>query len=210
MAEENDITKSALSAAGMAMSSMESGHYLENTKVMKRILLLADLSSVYGRKLLQGIVQYSKEHGPWTFFHMPLYYCELYGDAAVVQWAKKWKADAVIAHLATANIDELRKLEIPAIIHDYKESTNKIYNMTGEYFKTGEMAAKFFLNRGFKNFAFYGSEDRIWSRGRAHGFRSCIEAQGYSLLTLNSYYFISLHVVYAKIKILWMIPEEIF
>ena len=153
---------------------------------MKRILLLTDLSGGYHRKLMQGIVQYSKEHGPWVFFHMPLYYCELYGDAGVVQWAKKWEADAVIAQLENVDVDKLRELEIPVIIQDYKDQANNIYNMTGEYFKTGEMAADFFLKRGFTHFAYYGSNDMIWSRERADGFRSCIEAQGYTVSTLNS------------------------
>ncbi len=153
---------------------------------MKKILLLTDFSSGYSRSLLRGIVQYSKEHGPWVFYRMPLYYRELHGDDGVVQWAKKWKADAVIAQLENVDIDKLNKLKIPIIIQNYKERTDKICNITGDYFKTGEMAAEFFLNKGFSNFAYYGSKDMIWSRERADGFRSRIEAQGYSLSTLNN------------------------
>jgi len=153
---------------------------------MKKILLLTDFSSGYSRSLLQGIVKYSKEHGPWVFYRMPLYYRELYGDGGVVQWAKKWKADAVIAQLENVDVDKLSKLKIPIIIQNYKERADKVYNITGDYFKTGEMAADFFLNRGFANFAFYGSEDMIWSRERADGFRTRIEAHGFSLSTLNN------------------------
>ena len=151
----------------------------------KKVLLLTD-SSGYSRRLLQGIVQYSKEHGPWVFFHMPLYYCEMYGDVGVVQWAKKWEADAVIAQLENVDVDQLRELKIPVIIHDFKEQAKNIYNMTGDYFKTGEIAADFFLKRGFTNFAYYGSNDMVWSRERANGFRSSIEAQGYFLSVLNN------------------------
>ena len=61
---------------------------------MKKILLLTDFSSGYSRSLLRGIVRYSKEHEPWIFFRMPQY-----GDEGVVNWAKKWKADAIIAQL---------------------------------------------------------------------------------------------------------------
>ena len=153
---------------------------------MKRVLLLTDFSSGYSRNLLQGIVQYSKEHGPWVFYRMPLYYRELYGDDGVVQWAKKWKADAVIAQLENVDVNKLSKLKIPIIIQNYKERADKVYNITGDYFKTGEMAAEFFLSRGFSNFAYYGSKDMIWSRERADGFRSRIEARGYSLSTLNN------------------------
>ena len=66
---------------------------------MKKILLLTDFSSGYSRSLLRGIVRYSKEHEPWIFFRMLQYYRELYGDEGVVNWTKKWKADAIIAQL---------------------------------------------------------------------------------------------------------------
>jgi LacI family transcriptional regulator len=88
--------------------------------------------------------------------------------------------------LENVDVDKLKKLKIPIIIQDYKGRMNKIYNMTGDYFKTGEMAAEFFLKRGFTNFAYYGSNDMVWSRGRADGFRSRIEALGYSLSILNN------------------------
>ena len=34
---------------------------------MIKILLLIDYSSEFDRKLLRGLVQYSKENGPWLF-----------------------------------------------------------------------------------------------------------------------------------------------
>lgn len=153
---------------------------------MKKILLLTDYSSGYSRSLLQGIVRYSKEHGPWVFYRMPLYYRELYGDNGVVQWANKWKADAVIAQLENIDIEELNKLRVPIIIQNYRERTDKICNITGDYFKTGEMAADFFLDRGFSNFAYYGFKDTVWSRERADGYRNRIEERGYTLSMLNN------------------------
>jgi LacI family transcriptional regulator len=47
------------------------------------------------------------------------------------------------------------------------------------------MAADFFLNRGFQNFAYYGFRDMIWSRERAEGFKSRTEKHGYTVSTLN-------------------------
>jgi len=153
---------------------------------MKKILLLTDFSSDYSRNLLKGIVRYSNEHGPWVFYRMPQYYRELYGDDGVVRWAKEWKADAIIAQLENVDTDKLHELKIPVIIQNYKERANKICNITGDYFGTGEMAATFFLNRGFSNFAYYGFKDMIWSRERADGFRSGVEAFGYNLSVLNN------------------------
>ncbi|MDR1098075.1 MAG: DNA-binding transcriptional regulator [Tannerella sp.] len=153
---------------------------------MKKILLLTDFSSGYSRSLLRGIVRYSKEHGPWAFYRMPLFYRELYGDDGVIKWATEWKADAVIAQLEHVDLDKLNRLKIPVIIQNYKERADKVCNITGDYFKTGEMAANFFLSRGFLNFAYYGYKEMIWSRERADGYRSRIEDCGYALSMLNN------------------------
>ena len=153
---------------------------------MKKILLLTDFSEGYGRNLLKGIVRYSNEHGPWMFYRMPRYYRELYGDERVVNWAKDWKADAIIAQLESIDLDKINELKIPVIIQNYKERANNICNITGDYRSTGEMAATFFLNRGFSNFAYYGFKDMLWSRERAEGFRSKIEEHGYPISMLNN------------------------
>ena len=72
--------------------------------------------------LLRDIVKYSKEHGPWIFYRMPLYYRELYGEDGVVRWAKKWKVDAIIAQLKDVDVEKLNKLNIPIIIQNYKDA----------------------------------------------------------------------------------------
>ena len=153
---------------------------------MAKILLLTDFSSGYSRNLLKGIVRYSKEVGNWSFQRMPLYYRMLYGENGVVEWAKKWQADAIIAQLSDVNIELLNDLNIPIIVQNYRDRNKAVSNLTGDYFNTGVMAAKFFLNRGYRNFAFYGFKGAIWSRERADGYSHEIEKQGYKLAVLEN------------------------
>ena len=153
---------------------------------MENILLLTDFSSGYSRNLLKGIVRYSKEVGNWSFQRMPLYYRMLYGENGVVEWAKKWQADAIIAQLSDVNIELLNDLNIPIIVQNYRDRNKAVSNLTGDYFNTGVMAAKFFLNRGYRNFAFYGFKGAIWSRERADGYSHEIEKQGYKLAVLEN------------------------
>ena len=153
---------------------------------MAKILLLTDFSSGYSRNLLKGIVRYSKEVGNWSFQRMPLYYRMLYGENGVVEWAKKWQADAIIAQLTDVNIELLNDLNIPIILQNYRDRNKAVSNLTGDYFNTGVMAAKFFLNRGYRNFAFYGFKGAIWSRERADGYSHEIEKQGYKLAILEN------------------------
>jgi len=48
-----------------------------------------------------------------------LYYRMLYGENGVVEWAKKWQADAIIAQLSDVNIELLNDLNIPIINMSY-------------------------------------------------------------------------------------------
>ena len=152
---------------------------------MRKILLLTDFSSGYSRSLLKGIVKYSKEFGPWTFYRMPLYYRELHGDEGVVKWAKEWGADAIIAQLTDVDLNILHQLNIPIIVQNYKTRHPAVSNLTGDYFGTGKMAAEFFLQKGYRNFAYYGFMDTVWMRERGNGFRSLILEKGYDVCFFN-------------------------
>lgn len=153
---------------------------------MIKILLLTDFSSGYSRNLLKGVVEYSKEFGPWIFYRMPIYYRELYGDEGVVSWAKKWKADAIIAQLNDINMEVLHKLNIPIIVQNYKHRYKNISNLTGDYIQTGEMAAEYFLKKGFKDFAYYSFPDTVWMRERGEGFKQTVLDNGGNIYMFGS------------------------
>ena len=145
---------------------------------MLKILILIDYSSEFSRRLLRGLIQYSKEHGPWIFYRLPSYYKTLYGKEGIVEWAKEWEADAIVARWDHEGTNLLKSLNIPILLQNYKERSPYFSNLTGDYFGTGEMAAQFFIKRRYRNFAFYGNKGVVWSRERAEGFRSQIEKIG--------------------------------
>jgi LacI family transcriptional regulator len=151
---------------------------------MAKILLLIDFSSEFSRGILKGLIRYSKDHGPWIFYRLPSYYKTLYGEKGVIQWAKEWKADAIIARWDEEGTHLLTSLNIPIILQNYKSRSDYFSNLTGDYIGTGEMAAQFFIKRRYRNFAFYGNKGVIWSQERAKGFRKEIEK-----IEGNYYYF---------------------
>ena len=151
---------------------------------MKRILILIDYSSEFSRRLLRGLIQYSKDHGPWLFYRLPTYYKAMYGKEGIVEWAKSWKADAILAKWDHEGTNLLSTLNIPVVLQNFKSRSPYFSNLTGDYFGTGEIAAKFFIKRRFRNFAFYGNKGVIWSQERADGFRAEVEKVGG-----NFYYF---------------------
>lgn len=155
---------------------------------MIKILVLTDFSSGYGRSLLKGIVRYSQECKDWTFYRMPIHYRIMHGDKGVVEWARKWQADAIIAQLSDLDIKLLRNLKIPIILQNYKVRSADVCNLTGDYIGTGRIAAEFYISRGFTNFAYYGTTDTVWSREREIGYKESLSKNGFTLHIYNEFY----------------------
>ncbi|WP_111709783.1 AraC family transcriptional regulator [Lutibacter citreus] len=152
---------------------------MENTK---KVILLIDFSESYGRDLLKGIAKYSNLNGPWIFCRMPLSYREKFGVNGIIEWAKEWNADGIIAQLNNSDdIHQLIDTGIPIIAQDFKERFESIPNITGKYKEAGQMAAEHFLSKGFENFAFYGFDDRVWSRERLEGFKDGVKKNGHTV-----------------------------
>ena len=149
---------------------------------MHKIILLIDISEEYGQNLMKGVVKYSKEHGPWIFCRMPLFYRETLGMDGILNFAREWEADGIIAQLYN-DLDVKRVLDagISLIVEDFKERFSDIPNITGGYFEAGKMGAEYFLGKGFKNFAFYGFKNIVWSRERSEGFENHLNTQGYEV-----------------------------
>ena len=152
---------------------------------MHKIILLIDFAEEYSKGLLKGITKYSREHGPWVFCRMPLFHREMKGIEGILDWALDWEADGIIGQLYnTEDIEKITQAGIPVIAQDFEERFANIPNITGAHHETGSMAADYFLKKGFKNFAFYGFSNIVWSRERAEGSDERVSRAGYGV-----YYF---------------------
>lgn len=151
---------------------------------MIKVLILIDYSTEFSRRFLDGLIQYAQETGQWSFYRLPIYYKSIYGEEGVISWAQKWEANVIIAQWNYMSLESLRKLRIPVFLQNYKEEGKCFSNITGDYIAMGAMAAKFFIQRRYNNFAFYGNKGFIWSRERAEGYRREIEK-----IKGNYYYF---------------------
>lgn len=142
---------------------------------MIRLILLTDFTEAFAHNLLRGILEYSKGREPWVVCRMPPSYKQTNGIPGVLEWAKKWEADAIIGQFDDEDEVELfQQNGIIALAQDFKSRFTSIPNITSRYELTGQMAADFFLQKGFRNFAFYGYKDVVWSEERCMGFRERI------------------------------------
>ena len=145
---------------------------------MARVIFLTDFSEAYARELLLGMARYAHDTAQaWSLCRLPLSIRDKFGIEAVVEWALRMKADAVIGQFYnTDNVELFRKNGIIAIAQDFKKRFTTIPNITGPHYSAGRMAAEYFLQKGFRNFAFYGTRGIDFSDERCQGFRETIEA----------------------------------
>jgi|WetSurMetagenome_2_1015567.scaffolds.fasta_scaffold20073_3 LacI family transcriptional regulator len=147
---------------------------------MIRLVLLTDFTEAFAHYLLKGILNYSKGREPWVVCRMPPSFRQQYGIDGVLEWMKKWEADAIIAQFDVDDqVNEFKENGIVALAQVLKSRFSEIPNITSDYQQAGELAANFFLQKGFRNFAFYGNKNLVWSEGRCRGFRNCINEKGY-------------------------------
>ncbi len=144
-----------------------------------RVILLTDFSEEYSKNLLEGIVQYSRETEPWVLCRMPLSYRDVHGIEGVLKWAKDWKADVIIGQFYNSdNVELFKKEGIIAIAQDFKSRFKTIPNITGNHIRAGEIGAEYFIQKGFKNYAFLGIKNAVWSIERCKGFKNTLIEKG--------------------------------
>ncbi|QHT67542.1 substrate-binding domain-containing protein [Rhodocytophaga rosea] len=149
---------------------------------MIKIILLSDFAEEYFKCLLRGITRYSVDHGPWAFCRMPPFYRETIGIEGILLWAKDWGAHGIIGQFYNhSEVGKFTEAGIAVIAQDLQERFEGIPNITGAYQETGRKGAEYFLKKGFKNFAFYGFQNIVWSRERAEGFEAEVQEGGYKV-----------------------------
>ena len=147
---------------------------------MIRVLIISDFTESFSHKLLAGLVDYSRRKEQWIVRRMPPEYKAQIGIPGVIRIAKEWDVNAVIGQFEpTDDIGLFAENGIVAIAQDYKKKFTTIPNITADYIGTGRMAARFFIDRGFRNYGFFGFNDVCWSDERCEGFRREIEEAGF-------------------------------
>ena len=147
---------------------------------MIRLLIISDFTESFSHKLLAGIVDYSRRKEQWIVRRMPPSYKAQIGIHGLLRLSKEWDIDAILGQFEpTDDLSILTNNGIVVVAQDFKQRFTTVPNVTGDYIGTGKMAARFFIDRGFKNFGFFGFNDVCWSDERCDGFRREVEAAGF-------------------------------
>jgi LacI family transcriptional regulator len=145
-----------------------------------RIVLLIEKSRTFGRGLLRGVTRYSGIHGPWMFYERPEFYRGT--TKPLAGWIKTLGVDGIIGHTADQKLANLSTdLNIPAVICGIRTPASSTCRIDTDSVAIGDMAASYFLGRGFRQFAFCGLDDMYWSRDRCDAFAKRLAQSGFDL-----------------------------
>lgn len=137
-----------------------------------KVILLIESSRAFGRSLLRGIAKYSRLNGPWSFYReRPVYSEPLYGTKMNISRLKKWGANGIIAY-KPINLEIILSLNLPTILaRGYREKLpQNISCIIPDNHADGIMAAEYFLNRGYRYFAYCGYDAMFSSVDRGISF----------------------------------------
>jgi LacI family transcriptional regulator len=152
-----------------------------------KILLMIGVATEYERGLISGIAKYSEYHGPWTFYRMaPFYYDDYpysrkFAEKKVIDHLVEWSPDGVIAMAPEKLLGRILDFQVP-VIAATAVSSDKLENIpiiSADYEQTGKVAAEHLINKGFKNFAYCGIGESVWSKQREAGFDRTLAEYGY-------------------------------
>jgi len=140
---------------------------------MIRVVLMTDFSESYANKLIKGMAKYSFERTPMVMCKMPPSVYASGGISKVLEFAIKWKADAIIGQFDEKDdLNIFKENGIMVFAQDYRKRLEGVSNITSDYAAEGRIAADYLIRQGARNFGFYGLSGMVWSDERREGFIS--------------------------------------
>ena len=152
----------------------------ENQPSPPHILVTIPTVNFTQRKILEGILDYARENGPWLF-HLNT------GDIAAqgLRRARVWGVDgAILLSTNTELLARVARLDCPTVLINppltVKPRRKNVVVVRRDNPNLGRMAAEHLLAAGFRSFAFVGSpRPSYWSDGRRDGFTRAIASAGF-------------------------------
>lgn len=147
-----------------------------------RVVILTSTIVKGLREMLQGVLQYAQEHGPWRIYQQ-----EKRPWTYRLQDLKQWGCDGIIA-ADYHSLEEARLIAgagVPVVVmlqpHPMRQRGYPLFRfpcVVWDSAAIGRMAAEYFLERHYTTFAFVGDTHpgTYWSVDRERSFRRALRA----------------------------------
>jgi len=138
------------------------------------VALLIETSNAYSRGLLEGVIDYMRQHESWS-----ITLAEQERGASPPAWLARWRGDGIIARIETDQIARaVRRKKLPAVDVSAARHVPKIPFVETDDQAVAQLAAEHLLERGFKHLAFCGDAGFNWSVLRGQHFAQIVRDAG--------------------------------
>ena len=146
---------------------------------MKNIAVMIETSRAYGRTLMEGIAAHAQKAGDWKLRSL--------ADERVTA-ARLAKYDGIIIRLGDRRTERaIIESGVPAVdVYGYSTRPGGLPVADGDHERTGELAAEFFLGRGFVHLAWCGIDGLSFSDRRGEGFCQSVRRHGLKPIRYSS------------------------
>jgi LacI family transcriptional regulator len=140
--------------------------------ITHRVAILTPPDTPFSRRIQHGIVKYAYPARPWLLGRRGC-------TPRAVEWLRRWGADGIIGYFSDrAALDAALALRLPVInVSDrLPDALAPTVRFNDEMI--GELAARHFLDRGFRSAGFVGYENFAFSVRRGQAFEAAMKAGG--------------------------------
>ncbi len=151
---------------------------------MPKVLLLFPTSILICRRMLNGILRYVHQYGPWE-----LHIIEDREGEQKLKNIHSWGVTGIIGYVHNkSHAQAVLEAKVPCVIVDPRKEylskdnpLSELSRLSCDSFEIGQVAADYFLERRYNNFAFVGEINDIhWSRDRSVAFVNRLAEYGYT------------------------------
>ena len=127
---------------------------MKTSRDMPGVALLVDTSSGWERRLVQGVLAWAHEHGPWHIWIEP------HGQSERLHLPAGWQGEGIIARVSGASMaGDLQTAGVPMVNVSQIQlpGVHEFPRVTTDPDASAELAVRHFRSRGFSQFGYVGS-----------------------------------------------------
>ncbi len=139
-----------------------------------RIAILVDTSTGWGRRLIRGIVGYTRKYGHWNLS------VQARGQDEPMRLPPGWRGDGIIARVSDHySARHVAAAKVPVVnVSGIELQGVDFCRVTTDLRATGRLAAEHLLDRGLKNFAYAALSRFSYVQHQYHGFADALRQAG--------------------------------
>ena len=144
-------------------------------KLTKRVAVLVDTSTTWGREVIAGVHRYSRETADWQLFVEPR-------GMEQRHWLPLgWKGDGVIARVGFSDLAKrLRALKMPVVnVSGITLPRVRFPRVLSDQVAAARIAAEHLLDRGFQHFAYFSLLGLEYVAEHQQGFADALRQRGF-------------------------------